>query len=46
MRLRSLYTVVIAIAAPVAAAGQGVPDSGTFVTRLGSDTVATEQFAR
>jgi hypothetical protein len=46
MHLRSLYTVVTAIAVPVAAAGQGVPDSGTFVTRLGSDTVATEQFAR
>src|SRR5688500_1435462 len=46
MSFRSLYTAVIALSAPAAAAGQGVSDSGTFVTRRGSDTVATEQFVR
>src|SRR5918994_7474269 len=46
MSFRSLYTAVIALAAPATANGQGVSDSGTFVTRRGSDTVATEQFAR
>ena len=46
MSFRSLYTAFIALSAPAAAAGQGVSDSGTFVIRRGSDTVATEQFAR
>ena len=46
MSLRSGYTAFIALSAPVAAAGQGVSDSGTFVIRRGPDTVATEQFAR
>ncbi len=32
--------------APAAAAGQAVSDSGTFVIRRGTDTVAMEQFTR
>ncbi len=46
MSFRSLCTAFIALSAPAAAVGQGVSDSGTFVIRRGSDTVATEQFAR
>ncbi len=47
MSFRFLYTAVISsLSAPAAHAGaQGVSDSGIFVTRRGSDTVATEQFA-
>jgi hypothetical protein len=43
---RSIFAAFIALMAPAIVAAQTVSDTGTFVVRRGSDTVATEQFAR
>lgn len=46
MSTRALYACLFTLAAPASAAAQAAPDSGTFVVRRGTDTVAIEQFVR
>jgi hypothetical protein len=46
MTLLVRFPIALMLALPASAAGQAASDSGTFVIRHASDTVATEQFAR
>ena len=44
--MNRILAVAVAFVVPIPILAQARPDSGTFVTRLGADTLAVERFVR